>query len=76
MSHTTTTFLSGLTAGILIGILIAPMEGKRIRQILFSNDQEDGEPSERETYSINELLSEGSTSFGELKQKIENESSK
>lgn len=72
MSNTTTTFLSGLTAGILIGILIAPMEGKRMRQILFSKD-DGSEGFEQETYSINELLSENSTSFSELKQKIEND---
>ena len=74
MSNTTTTFLTGLTAGIIVGILTAPIEGKKLREILFDSKDGDGWNS-RETYGINELISEDSTSFEELKEKIRNDHS-
>ena|SRR6186713_3504322 len=72
MTRRTNAFLSGITAGIVIGILFAPMEGRKLRELLFRGRNEDDLWDERETYSINELVSEGSTSFDALKEKIKN----
>ena len=72
MSRQMNAFISGMATGIAIGILFAPMEGRKLRELLFNSRNESDTWEDWETYSINELVSEDSTSFDELKKKINN----
>ena len=72
MSRPINAFISGMAAGIAFGILFAPMEGRKLRRLLFKNRNDSDILEEGETYSINELISKDSTSFDELKEKINN----
>ncbi|MEO6165892.1 MAG: YtxH domain-containing protein [Chitinophagales bacterium] len=73
MNKSTNVFIGAISAGFLLGVLIAPLKGKLLREILFSPDNTtDFEDETVETYSINELISKDSTSFEDLKEKIRN----
>jgi len=71
MNKNAIAFFTSMIGGIVVGILIAPMGGKKLRELLFAN-RNDKEWADRETYNIGELVGEGSTSFSELKEKIRN----
>lgn len=69
MTSSTSTFLSALTAGVLLGILFAPLKGRELRDILFSSE-DSKDWGDRETFSLLELVSKDSVSFQTLKEKI------
>ena len=74
MNKQTNAFISGMAAGIAMGILFAPMEGRKLLKLLFNKRNDTQIWEDRETYSINELVSKDSTPFDELKEKIKNDS--
>ena len=66
-------FLAGIAAGFVVAILTTPISGSEARKILFNSGNDEGEWEDRETYSINELLADGSSTFNQLKEKINQE---
>lgn len=66
-------FLAGIAAGFVVAILTAPTSGREFRRILFNSKKDEGEWQDRETYKIDELLADGSSTFNELKEKINQE---
>jgi gas vesicle protein len=73
MKTTSVGFLAGIAAGFVVAILTTPISGSEIRRRLFNSKNDEGEWEDRETYSINELLADGSSTFNELKEKINQE---
>lgn len=63
----TITIIGSIAAGFLAGILIAPMSGKKLRDILFGDPYA---PKEH-TYNISELVSPDSSSLESIRNKIE-----
>ena len=62
-----------MSAGFILGVLLAPVKGRILRQILFNHESDAAyEEDAVETYSINELVSRDSISFEDLRAKIKN----
>lgn len=62
------TFFPAFTAGVILGLFYSPF-GKKLRDILLENKEEDAWP-DRDTFNVNELVSRDSISFEALKEKI------
>lgn len=73
MSKSTNVFIGAMSAGFLLGVLLAPVKGKVLCQILFNHESDATyEEDAIETYNINELVSADSISFEDLRAKIKN----
>ncbi|MBA3648787.1 MAG: YtxH domain-containing protein [Chitinophagales bacterium] len=69
-SNTLSTVAAGFLTGFVLGILLAPMKGSELRQILFSNDDE-LEIEGLHNFNVNELTGEGSDSLEDIKRRME-----
>ncbi|MBK9731111.1 MAG: hypothetical protein IPO83_07465 [Chitinophagaceae bacterium] len=68
MNKVMKTFFPAFTAGVILGLFYSPF-GKKLRDILLENKEEDAWP-DRDTFNVNELVSRDSISFEALKEKI------